>query len=153
MSTESSKHKQEESSLPEEPANKKLKQLMAEAQPKYSTKITLTDEEAHIFNTLLDVVKTSGCGSVLRAAGGWVRDKVCINHYVADNIAIIFYKIYYSYKFIYMLWYQRQFLSLLKLNQLMGDPRVGDLDIALDNMMGKDFAEKVNEYPKIDYNI
>lgn len=29
----------------------------------------------------------------------------------------------------------------------MGETRVGDLDIALDNMMGKEFAEKVNEYP------
>ena len=38
--------------------------------------VVLTDEEQKIFSTLLDVVKTSGCGSILRAAGGWVRDKV-----------------------------------------------------------------------------
>lgn len=39
-------------------------------------KVVLTPEEEHIFKVLLDVVKTSGCGTVLRAAGGWVRDKV-----------------------------------------------------------------------------
>ncbi len=38
--------------------------------------IQVTEEEEHIFDTLMDVVKTSGCGTVMRAAGGWVRDKV-----------------------------------------------------------------------------
>eukprot|EP00026_Physarum_polycephalum_P003926 Phypoly_transcript_03943.p1 GENE.Phypoly_transcript_03943~~Phypoly_transcript_03943.p1 ORF type:complete len:571 (-),score=108.22 Phypoly_transcript_03943:510-2222(-) len=67
--TEALKHKEAQ------PSNKKQKMENLPT-PKYSDKITLTEEEKHIFDTLLDVVKTSGCGSVLRVAGGWVRDKL-----------------------------------------------------------------------------
>lgn len=80
MSTEASgKHKQDQEAPSTEPASKKSRmtsETVPKVEPKYSTKITLTEEESHIFTTLLDVVKTSGCKSVLRAAGGWVRDKV-----------------------------------------------------------------------------
>lgn len=62
--------------------------------------ITLTDEEKAIFDTLLAAAEFSGCKTVLRAAGGWVRDK------------------------------------------LLGKDSA-DIDIALDNMLGKTFAEKV----------
>jgi tRNA nucleotidyltransferase/poly(A) polymerase len=62
--------------------------------------ITLTDEETAIFDTLLAAAEFSGCKTVLRAAGGWVRDK------------------------------------------LLGKDSA-DIDIALDNMLGKTFAEKV----------
>lgn len=65
-------------------------------------KITLTDEEQVLFDTLLAAAKFAGTGTVLRAAGGWVRDK------------------------------------------LLGKDSK-DIDIALDNMLGRDFAEKVGE--------
>lgn len=64
--------------------------------------ITLTDEEKALFDTLLAAAEFSGCKTVLRAAGGWVRDK------------------------------------------LLGKESK-DIDIALDNMLGKTFAEKVGE--------
>lgn len=67
--------------------------------------ITLTEEEEKLFQTLLDAVDHAGMGTVLRCAGGWVRDK------------------------------------------LLGKDSK-DIDIALDNMLGKDFAEKVNDYLK-----
>lgn len=63
-------------------------------------KITLTSEERALFDTLLAAAKFSGSSTVLRAAGGWVRDK------------------------------------------LLGKESK-DIDIALDNMLGKDFADKV----------
>lgn len=64
-------------------------------------KITLTAEERALFDTLLAAAKSSGTNTVLRAAGGWVRDK------------------------------------------LLGKESK-DIDIALDNMLGKDFADKVH---------
>jgi hypothetical protein len=67
--------------------------------------ITLTDQEQDIFDTLIAAAKHSNSGTILRCAGGWVRDK------------------------------------------LLGKESL-DIDIALDNMMGKEFAEKVNEYLK-----
>lgn len=76
--------------------------------------MVLTEEETRIFDALVDVVKTSGCGSVLRAAGGWVRDKVCSPFLRPDAYC----------------------------DQLRGELVVGDVDIAIDNMFGKDFAEK-----------
>ncbi|WIA39536.1 hypothetical protein OEZ86_005625 [Tetradesmus obliquus] len=66
-------------------------------------RIHLTSEERVLFDTLLAAAKFAGSNTVLRAAGGWVRDK------------------------------------------LLGKESK-DIDIALDNMLGKEFADKVNEY-------
>jgi len=38
--------------------------------------LELTRQEEELFELLLGVVVESGCGSTLRVAGGWVRDKV-----------------------------------------------------------------------------
>lgn len=65
-------------------------------------KITLTEEEQALFDTLLAAAEFAGCKTVLRCAGGWVRDK------------------------------------------LLGK-QSADIDIALDNMLGKTFADKVRE--------
>lgn len=64
-------------------------------------RIDLTDAETALFDTLLAAATHAGTGTVLRCAGGWVRDK------------------------------------LLGRNSL-------DIDIALDNMLGKEFADKVS---------
>jgi hypothetical protein len=63
-------------------------------------KITLTEDEQALFDTLLAAAEFAGSKTVLRAAGGWVRDK------------------------------------------LLGKESA-DIDIALDNMLGKSFADKV----------
>eukprot|EP00879_Flechtneria_rotunda_P022835 GHRR01024128.1.p2 GENE.GHRR01024128.1~~GHRR01024128.1.p2 ORF type:complete len:137 (-),score=41.61 GHRR01024128.1:163-573(-) len=63
-------------------------------------KIMLTSEERVLFDTLLAAAKHAGTNTVLRCAGGWVRDK------------------------------------------LLGKESK-DIDIALDNMLGREFAEKV----------
>jgi hypothetical protein len=75
------------------PARQQLQHSMQE-------KITLTQEEQALFDTLLAAASFAGSGTVLRAAGGWVRDK------------------------------------------LLGKASA-DIDIALDNMLGRDFADKV----------
>jgi len=65
--------------------------------------VELSENEKKIFDFLLKVTLHFGTKTVLRVAGGWVRDKLLgnFNH---------------------------------------------DIDIALDNMMGKEFAEQVNQY-------
>ena len=65
--------------------------------------ITLNEEEKELLGTLLEAAQHAGCGTVLRCAGGWVRDK------------------------------------------LLGRKSL-DIDVALDNMMGKDFADLVNQH-------
>lgn len=62
--------------------------------------VSLTPQEQELFDVLLAAAQHAGSGTVLRCAGGWVRDK------------------------------------------LLGRDS-DDIDIALDNLMGKDFAEKV----------
>ncbi len=66
--------------------------------------ISLSSEERALFDTLLAAARYAGGGTVLRAAGGWVRDK------------------------------------------LLGHDSK-DIDIALDNMLGRDFADKVCSTP------
>jgi len=39
-------------------------------------KITLNNYEKQLFKELLDIVDTKKLGTILRVAGGWVRDKV-----------------------------------------------------------------------------
>jgi len=65
--------------------------------------VVLTEEEKELFRILLETKEYFGLSTTLRAAGGWVRDKL-----IGRNS--------------------------------------DDVDIALDDMLGKDFAEKVNEY-------
>ncbi|PNH00003.1 CCA tRNA nucleotidyltransferase, mitochondrial, partial [Tetrabaena socialis] len=67
--------------------------------------VTLTPAERELFDTLLAVVQHAGAATVLRCAGGWVRDK------------------------------------------LLGKGS-DDIDVALDDRMGRDFAELVNDYLK-----
>jgi tRNA nucleotidyltransferase (CCA-adding enzyme) len=67
--------------------------------------INLTEQEKNIFSILLKTNELYQCDTIMRVAGGWVRDKL-LNTYSDD------------------------------------------IDIALDNISGKDFAMKVNEYLK-----
>jgi len=71
---------------------------------KFST-IRLTEQESKVFTILLEASESMGKGSILRAAGGWVRDK------------------------------------------LMGNESC-DIDIALDNVPGDEFAFFVHEQEK-----
>ncbi|GFR42511.1 hypothetical protein Agub_g3403 [Astrephomene gubernaculifera] len=67
--------------------------------------VALTPQEQELFDTLLAATRHAGVATVLRCAGGWVRDK------------------------------------------LLGRDS-HDIDIALDDRLGKDFAELVNDFLK-----
>jgi hypothetical protein len=62
--------------------------------------VRLTEEEQELFATLLAAAAHAGTGTIVRCAGGWVRDK------------------------------------------LLGKDSK-DIDIALDNMLGREFGDKV----------
>ncbi|KAK2967008.1 hypothetical protein RJ640_003364 [Escallonia rubra] len=83
-------------------------------------KIDLTDKEKQIFGRLLQVLSHFNLRTQLRVAGGWVRDKICNGRNGSEcpvaNVTLLLGKECY------------------------------DIDIALDNMLGKEFCEKVNEY-------
>ena len=68
-----------------------------------NTKIQLTQQEEELFSILLKTLEHQRLNTVLRCAGGWVRDK------------------------------------------LLGKDS-HDIDIAIDNKLGAEFAEHVNDY-------
>lgn len=80
--------------------DRSLSSQSAGAMAAVKDQITLTPQEEELFGTLLAAAQHAGTGTVLRCAGGWVRDK------------------------------------------LLGKDS-DDIDIALDNMLGRDFANKV----------
>ncbi len=108
--------------------------------------IAVSDEERKIFEYLADVVKASNLNSELRVAGGWVRDKV-----KAPCLAI-------RPPPTYLL--PHEALSLIASHvQLLAARGAApasapkqqekvDLDIALNNMMGQEFAGWISRYNK-----
>ena len=87
------------------PAEQQQQQGNGRQRQEVRDSITLTDAESALLSTLLDAAKAAGTGTVLRCAGGWVRDK------------------------------------------LLGRESL-DIDVALDNCMGREFAEAVNVHLK-----
>uniref|UniRef100_A0A3Q7JKG0 Poly A polymerase head domain-containing protein n=2 Tax=Solanum lycopersicum TaxID=4081 RepID=A0A3Q7JKG0_SOLLC len=85
--------------------------------------IDLSPKEEQIFNRLLQVVEHYNMGTQLRVAGGWVRDKCVCGQRIAGT----------------------RLECRKKFQQLLGK-ECYDIDIALDNMYGREFCEKVNEY-------
>lgn len=82
--------------------------------------VVLTAEEEELFQFLLRVVEHTGSGTTMRVAGGWVRDKVrhrqATTEEATDTSA-----------------------------QLLGKPS-NDIDIAVDNLSGKDFRGLIYTY-------
>lgn len=83
----------------------------------FTHELSLTEEEARIFNVLRETVAYKHRSTCVRVAGGWVRDKVYLH----------FTEVHLMYA------------------QLLGLPN-DDIDIALDDQLGSEFAMSVNEY-------
>jgi len=112
-----------------------------EFEPKrgYGPYIELTDEERELFQLLRRARKETDLSTTLRVAGGWVRDKLLstpeftrtqvgegrlTSKYVATSMG-------------------RQGTKVLASEQ--GQKPV-DIDVALDDMLGREFADHLNEY-------
>ncbi|KAF8658149.1 hypothetical protein HU200_059620 [Digitaria exilis] len=102
--------------------------------------VELTEKEELIFRRLLDVVRHFGLGTQLRVAGGWVRDKVSFTFLVFPLLQ----KEAFLDVSLMILDLGGNILGF-ELVMLLGKDSA-DIDIALDNMTGQHFCEKVNEY-------
>jgi hypothetical protein len=90
-------------------------------------KILLSELEEQLFTLLLDVVKYSQKDTVVRVAGGWVRDKV-------NKIRKISTKVKFSVVSLDFL-----FVKLLQKSNK-------DIDIVVDNVSGLQFAQTIDKY-------
>ncbi|GAX22700.1 tRNA nucleotidyltransferase [Fistulifera solaris] len=113
----------------------------------YGPSIHLTDEEKHLFNLLRHVREKTNLNTTLRVAGGWVRDKLLATpefqtyHKVFDiggnRLTSKFQKPAPSLG--------RQGTKVLVSTDESSNSPV-DIDIALDDMLGREFADHLNEY-------
>lgn len=113
----------------------------------YGPSIRLTDEERHLFNLLRHVREQTNLNTTLRVAGGWVRDKLLATpefqtyHKVFDiggnRLTSKFQKPAPSLG--------RKGTKVLVSNDESSNSPV-DIDIALDDMLGREFADHLNEY-------
>lgn len=119
----------------------------------YGSSIRLTPEEEELFALLREVRIENGLDTTLRVAGGWVRDKLLRTPE------------FRTYHKVWEVGNQRLFTSKFRqratttaLGPSMGrqgtkvlvndDEKVQpvDIDIALDDMLGREFADRLNQY-------
>jgi len=119
----------------------------------YGYSIQLSDEEKKLFRLLRQVHADTGMTTTLRVAGGWVRDKL-----LATPEFQIFHHDFNSYYSAY----GKRLTSKFKSSSTSRQPSMGrqgtkilsqegflgpvDIDIALDTMLGREFADHLNEY-------
>ena len=120
----------------------------------YGSSIHLTPEERELFSVLRQVMRDDGT-TTLRVAGGWVRDKL-----LATDEFQTYHKVFavggggidtkrltskYRKAAGNRLGRQQQGSRVL-LTQSECDPEPVDIDIALDDMLGREFADQFNQY-------
>jgi tRNA nucleotidyltransferase/poly(A) polymerase len=102
----------------------------------YGSSIVLTPEERQLFQLLRRVVQeTCSTSTTLRVAGGWVRDKLLQTPAFARS------KTTSTFSQGSM---GRQGTKIMRPQQAQQQPV--DIDIALDDMMGCEFAQRLNQY-------
>lgn len=119
--------------------------------------INLTSEEQELFNTLTEVIHESGITSTLRVAGGWVRDKLLATEEFqrgkfpigeAGEVDRLTSKFKGPSS-------GRQGGKLIGVNDIKKDTMNTlvdpndipvDIDIALDDMLGREFADHLNDW-------
>jgi tRNA nucleotidyltransferase/poly(A) polymerase len=112
-------------------------------------KIELTNDERKLFDLLRQVTTEKQLGSTLRVAGGWVRDKLLatpeFQNYHRHHCTSAVENIRRTSKF------QKSTQASLgrqgtKVVIDDDDHQPVDIDIALDDMLGREFADHLNEY-------
>ncbi|OII76501.1 poly polymerase family protein [Cryptosporidium andersoni] len=113
-------------------------------------KLQLTEEEQDLFNLLNEFVYSTSINTIMRVAGGWVRDKLLnkldiLNNLQHDNDNIQF---------------KENAIIEHSIPKFVPVSLSKDIDIAIDNMSGKSFAEKFDtwlqqkySYPRISIGI
>lgn len=119
--------------------------------PGTSYRIELTEDESELFELLRQVTAETKLGSTLRVAGGWVRDKLLATPEFQRHSSSVDYdyrdkkgRSNNSNKF--------QKLSQASMGRqgtkvvIEEHNQPVDIDIALDDMLGREFADHLNEY-------
>jgi len=104
--------------------------------------ITLTDDEKELFELLKQVTKSCEIPTTLRVAGGWVRDKLLATNAWRNKIGC-------EDGSTLRLTYKKRSKSRKTLTKSLVDEdnvKPVDIDIALDDMLGREFAELMNEW-------
>lgn len=112
-----------------------------------SYRIELTDDENELFELLREVTHETNLGSTLRVAGGWVRDKLLATPEFQRHSSVDEYssQVRLTKKF------QRNPSQASMGRQgtkvvIEDDYQPVDIDIALDDMLGREFADYLNEF-------
>lgn len=116
----------------------------------YGPSIKLSDDERELFDLLRKVRHETGLHTTLRVAGGWVRDKL-----LATDEFQAYHKVFEVGS------NNARLTSKFRMNKSQSMGRQGtkvlvnndkdvfqpvDIDIALDDMLGREFADHLNEY-------
>jgi tRNA nucleotidyltransferase/poly(A) polymerase len=118
--------------------------IPAGSQPKrgYGPYITLTPEEQDLFRLLRQARKETELTTTLRVAGGWVRDKLLATREFAQQHEEKPGRLTSKYKGSVQASMGRQGVKTLSND----DCQPVDIDIALDDMLGREFADHLNAY-------
>ena len=106
----------------------------------YGPYISLTPEERDLFRLLRRAREETGLTTTLRVAGGWVRDKLLATPEFARTMNNQSERLTSKFKQASM---GRQGTKVLKNTD---DHQPVDIDIGLDDMLGREFAEHLNDY-------
>ena len=108
----------------------------------YGPSISLTQDEDNLFGLLSDVTEEREISSTLRVAGGWVRDKLLatpeFQHYQRQNGKRLTSKFNKPTQGSM----GRQGIKVMEEQE----HQPVDIDIALDDMLGREFADHLNDY-------
>lgn len=106
-----------------------------------SCEFDLSEEEQELFDLLREVVKETELKSTLRVAGGWVRDKLlATSEYQRGRNEAKYETIRLTSKF------HRPVPHTGYNTRFTDDHHPVDIDIALDNMLGREFADHLNDF-------
>lgn len=106
----------------------------------------MTDEERNLFTLLRRVRKDTHLDTTLRVAGGWVRDKLLATpefqaYHTVFEVGTKQRRLTSKFKTAASM--GRQGTKVLATNEAS---QPVDIDIALDDMLGREFADHLNEY-------
>lgn len=133
--------------LPERVTHRNLSSMSLPHHDKngYGPSINLTDDESNLFELLSQVTDEREITSTLRVAGGWVRDKLlstpAFSHsQTGERLTSKFQKPAVQASM------GRQGTKLMFANEDEDEHQPVDIDIALDDMLGREFADHLNDY-------
>lgn len=141
-------HRRFYSSSSPDRASKSFKSASKPPMEWHGPSLQLTEDEISLFRLLGDVRKAMGLSTTLRVAGGWVRDKL-----LATNEFQTYHKIFEVGSGSQRL--TSKFRRHASAAEKRGFKNLGftgnsgkpvDIDIALDDMLGREFADYLNEY-------